>query len=167
MELGASGHNSSPRFCRGYWGIGIVHGKTEQNVGTLWRSAFCFGASFIFTVGRRYQKQASDTPKAWRHIPLINFEGVEDLKRHLPYSCQLVGVELSERARELGGYCHPEVACYLLGAEDYGLTPTELKVCHSVVQIPGASRCLNVSVAGSIVMYDRVVKGLLLEKKTA
>lgn len=40
---------------RGYFGIGIYHTKNVLNVGTLWRSAHNFGASFIFTVGMRYR----------------------------------------------------------------------------------------------------------------
>jgi hypothetical protein len=34
---------------RGYFGIGIYHGKTEENIGTLWRSAYAYGADFVFT----------------------------------------------------------------------------------------------------------------------
>jgi tRNA (guanosine-2'-O-)-methyltransferase len=43
---------------RGYYGIGIENVKTAENVGTLWRSAYILGASFIFTIGKRYKKQA-------------------------------------------------------------------------------------------------------------
>ena len=32
---------------RGYFGIGIFHGKTETNIGTLWRSAAILGADNI------------------------------------------------------------------------------------------------------------------------
>lgn len=142
----------------GYFAIGIEHTKTETNVGTLLRSAHSFGAAFVFTIGRRYKKQASDTPKTYRHIPLFHFDTVDDLRRHLPYDCQLVGVELTNSSRPLPNYAHPKRACYLLGAEDHGLTKEAIIACHSVVQVPGASMCLNVAVAGSIVMYDRVVK---------
>lgn len=37
----------------GYFGIGILQGKTEGNQGTIWRSAFQFGAAFVFTIGAR------------------------------------------------------------------------------------------------------------------
>ena len=53
---------------RGYFGIGIQNAKTDENIGTLWRSAFIMGASFIFTIGKRYKKQATDTPKSWKNI---------------------------------------------------------------------------------------------------
>ena len=34
----------------GYFEIGIYNGKTEVNMGTLWRSAYQLGASGIFIV---------------------------------------------------------------------------------------------------------------------
>jgi tRNA G18 (ribose-2'-O)-methylase SpoU len=142
---------------RGYFGIGIMHGKTEQNIGTLYRSAAIFGADFIFTVGKRYERQCSDTAKTHRHIPLYHFRTLDDLRDHLPYGCRLIGVELDPKARPLNNYVHPLQACYLLGAEDYGLTKDERAACHSLIQLPG-DFSLNVSVAGSIVMYDRTTK---------
>lgn len=38
---------------RGYFGIGIFHGKSSENLGTLWRSAAILGADFIFTIGKQ------------------------------------------------------------------------------------------------------------------
>lgn len=144
---------------RGFFGIGVCHSKSPQNIGTLWRSAHCFGADFIFTVGRRYERQTSDTMKTQRSIPLYNYTDMDDLVAHLPFECRLIGIELDVRAKPLATFSHPEQACYLLGAEDHGLPPSFLDRCHSVVQVEGASRCLNVAVAGSVVMWDRVVKG--------
>ena len=69
---------------RGFFGIGVWHPKHEINIGGLWRSACCFGAAFVFTVGRRYRNQPSDTLKAVRHIPLVEYVDVEDLIWHLP-----------------------------------------------------------------------------------
>lgn len=142
---------------RGFYGIGIVGSKTPLNVGTLWRSAFSLGASFIFTAGRRYPRQASDTVKAWRHVPLIEFADVEALWEAIPYDCVPIAVELDQRARPINNYVHPERAIYLLGAEDHGLPKFALDRARDVIQLPGAY-CLNVAVAGSIVMYDRAVK---------
>lgn len=142
---------------RGYFGIGIFNGKNAQNVGTLWRSANIFGADFIFTIGRRYQKQCSDTMKTYRHVPLYHYEDANDFFNHVPYGCPVVGIELSEKSIPLERYCHREHCIYLLGAEDHGIPNNILGRCVDIVQIPGTC-CLNVSVAGSIVMYDRIVK---------
>lgn len=139
---------------RGYYGIGILNGKTEMNIGTLWRSAAILGASFIFTIGKRYKKQASDTMKTWRHIPLYHYEGFTDFYKNIPYDCQLIGIELDERAHQIKNYIHPHRCIYLLGAEDNGLTIEAMSHCHSIIQLPG-EYCMNVAVAGSIVMYDR------------
>jgi tRNA G18 (ribose-2'-O)-methylase SpoU len=144
---------------RGYFGIGVYHPKTEQNIGTLWRSATLYGASFIFTVGRRYEKQASDTTQSWRHIPLWHFFDWDELREHIPYDCPLVCVELSDNAFDLRTFIHPERAIYLLGAEDHGV-PEHILAGRPTVQIPCPQPySMNVAVAGSLVMYDRFVKG--------
>lgn len=146
------------RWEAGFFGIGIQNVKTEANIGTLWRSAYIYGASFIFTIGQRYKKQASDTCKTLRHIPLYQYETLEQLVT--PYDCPLIGMELSEVAISLPEFTHPPRAIYLLGAEDHGLTNEAIERCHALVQIPSVRPyCLNVASAGTILMYDRMVKG--------
>jgi len=142
---------------RGYFGIGIENTKTKANIGTLWRSAHGFGAAFIFVIGNRYKKQVSDTIKATRHIPMYHYNTFEQFYENIPEDCLLIGVELNEKARFLESYGHSERAIYLLGAEDVGLSKIALEKCHSLIQFESKS-CLNVSVAGSIVMYDRQQK---------
>ena len=139
---------------RGYFGIGVYHTKTEINVGTLWRSAQNFGADFIFTIGRRYKAQSSDTLKTSRYIPLYNYPTYEDFKKHIPYNCQVVCIEQSDESVDLKEYKHLERCIYLLGAEDHGL-PKKIMKDKEVVHI-SSPMCLNVAVAGSIVMYDRL-----------
>lgn len=140
---------------RGYFEVGVYHPKSETNVGTLWRSAFQLGASGIFTVGRRYQRQSSDTVKAWRHVPLRHFEFIEEMLANRPYSCELVGVEMG--GKRLAEFVHPERAIYLLGAEDHGLPPAVLAHCNRLVSLESINaNSFNVAVAGSLVLYDRV-----------
>lgn len=142
---------------RGFFEIGIYRGKTPANVGTLWRSAYQMGAAGIFTVGKRYPKQATDTVHAYRHIPCREFEDFESLLYGLPYDCPLVAVEMG--GRPLQSFKHPERAVYLLGAEDHGIPQELLKRCHHVVSLPAVrTASYNVAVAGSLVMYDRLVK---------
>ena len=142
---------------RGFFGIGIQHTKTEQNIGTLWRSASIMGASFIFTIGKRYKKQASDTMQSWRHIPLYNYETFDEFYKAMPYDCQLVGIELDDKSEPIETFKHPERCIYLLGAEDNGLTKEAIDKCHKIVQLAG-DYCMNVPVAGSIMMYDKILK---------
>lgn len=141
---------------RGFFAIGIFHNRTPQNIGTLWRSAHMYDAAFVFTIGARYSRQSADTPKTPRHKPLFHFRDLDDLIEHLPHACPLIGIELDPRATMLGDYVHPERACYLLGAEDHGLSVDARDRCHDLVQIEGPKpQSLNVSVAGSLVMHDR------------
>jgi tRNA G18 (ribose-2'-O)-methylase SpoU len=143
----------------GFFAIGIEHTKTEANIGSLWRAAHLFGAAFIFTIGRRYKSQASDTMKTWRTIPLFHFVDLAGLVAHMPYSCPLIGIELDKRAHPLPTFVHPERCVYLLGAEDHGLTRQAMDACHSLVQLPGAAS-MNVANAGAIVLYDRHAKSV-------
>lgn len=140
---------------RGYFGIGVENLKNKENLGTLWRSAINLGADFIFVIGRRYQHQSSDTVKAFRHIPLFQYESIEDLV--IPHDCKLVGVEILEKSQNLITYNHPERAIYLLGAEDHGLSARAIEKCHDIVKFD-SNFCMNVSCAGSILMWDRNFK---------
>lgn len=142
---------------RGYYGIGIYHPKTPINIGTLWRSAQNFNASFMFVIGQRYKKQASDTTKAFRHIPLYNYRTFADFNKNRPYDCPLIAIEQSKTSTSIKNFIHPERAIYLLGAEDHGISPVILKKAQKIIHLD-TPMCLNVSVAGSIVMFDRQQK---------
>lgn len=152
-------HTKSALNHRGFFGIGIENTKSELNIGTLWRSSSIMGAKFIFTIGKRYKKQASDTMKTWKHIPLYNYETFDDFYRSISYDCLLTGIEIDNKSVSITEFKHPERCVYLLGAEDYGLSEIALKKCHRIIQLPG-EYCMNVAVAGSIVMYDRYFKKL-------
>lgn len=142
---------------RGWFAIGIEHTKTETNVGTLWRTAHSLGAAYVFTIGRRYHQQASDTTKAWRHIPLFHYATLDECLMARPHDALLVGVELAPSARPIADYRHPERVVYLLGAEDNGLSKAAMSACQQLVVLPGAF-CHNVAVAGAMVMFDRITK---------
>ena len=147
----------SELMSRGYFGIGVYHPKTSVNIGTLWRSGLNFSADFLFTIGPRYKAQASDTLKTTRHVPLWHFTSFEEFLEHSPYNCKVIAVEQAEGAVSLGNFIHPERAIYLLGAEDAGLPSSILQRCYACIQID-TQFCLNVAVAGSIVMYDRTTR---------
>lgn len=139
---------------RGYFEIGIYHTKTASNVGTLWRSAYQLGAAGIFTVGKRYQRQASDTVKTCHHIPLREFIDIETFLENRPKGARIIGVEIG--GEPLKHFHHPEQAIYLLGAEDTGLPSSVIKRCNSVVAIEAIRiESYNVAVAGSLIMYHR------------
>ena len=141
----------------GYCAIGVYQGKTEHNIGTLWRSAYILGAAYIFTVEKKYKKQTSDVLKTWSRIPLFHYDTFDDLLKNIPHDCRLIGVEIDENAQELSDFVHPKRAIYLLGSENNGLPQFILDKCHFVIRLKGNSS-LNVGVTGSIVLYDRISK---------
>lgn len=140
-----------------YFGVGIFNPKNQLNVGTLWRTASILKAAFMFTIGQRIKKQASDTYQSYKSIPLYNYPTFEDFYKNMPYSCRLVGVELSDKSIPIESYQHLDRAVYLLGAEDNGIPDSILSKCYQVIQLPLGN--YNVSTAGSIVLYDRFIKG--------
>lgn|SRR3990167_4380137 len=143
---------------RGYFGIGVYHPKTSENIGTLWRSAFLMGADFIFTIGKRYRKQPTDTPNTQLHVPLWEFETWEDFLSHIPEKSEVVCIEMSPKAKDLREANHPERAVYVLGAEDKGI-PEKYLAGRQTLVIPSEKPfSFNVAVAGSIVLYDRLLK---------
>jgi len=140
----------------GYFGIGAECMKNTLNYGTLFRTAQILGASFIFLIGKRFRNQCSDTLKSWRHIPVFSYDTFDEFYGNLPYGCRLVGVELDNRATPLERFTHPQRACYLLGAEDHGLTAEAMRRCHALLKLRG-EHSMNVAVAGSIVLYHRAM----------
>lgn len=140
---------------RGYFAIGAEHISKQLNLGNMVRSGHAFGASFVFTVGAQYSalEARADTSKTPLHVPLYHWENATDMA--LPLGCRLVGVELVEGAVDLPSFRHPMQAAYILGPERGELSPEILDACDHVVKIP-TSFCINVAMAGAIVMYDRV-----------
>ena len=74
---------------------------------------------------------------------------------NLPNKCKLVGVELVEDAIELPSFHHPKQAAYILGPELGSLSTKMMAKCDYMIKIP-TKFCINVQIAGSIVMYDRI-----------
>lgn len=150
-------HNTGTHNMRGYFGIGVQGIHKEQNVGTLMRSAHSFGASFVFTLMPQVnvkEFRASDTSAAFNHVPYHQYDTLEDMK--FPKGCQTVGIELVENSIELPSFKHPLRAAYILGPEMGDLSPKVLDKCDHIIKIP-MQFCVNVGVAGSIVMYDRLI----------
>ena len=74
----------------------------------------------------------------------------------MPKGCAVVGVELLDEAVELPSFRHPSRVAYVLGPERGTLSDQLLERCDHVVRIP-TRFCVNVAMAGAIVMYDRMI----------
>ena len=142
---------------RGYFGIGIEGASKAMNVGALFRTAHAFGAGFVFTVAADYDEregERADTSAATGNVPFYAFPDADALM--LPRGCALVGIELLDEAIDLPSFRHPHRAAYVLGRERGSLSREMVARCDYVVKIPTAF-CVNVGLAGALVMYDRVL----------
>jgi tRNA G18 (ribose-2'-O)-methylase SpoU len=143
-----------PPLPRGYFAIGAERMSKALNLGNLMRSAHGFGAAFTFTVGATYHalEARADTSKGQWHLPHYNWSTLDDMT--LPQGCKLVGIELIDAAIDLPSFRHPLRAAYVLGPEMGSLSEPLVARCDWVVRIP-TRFCINVAMAGAIVMYDR------------
>lgn len=89
-------------------------------------------------------------------MPYFHYNTFDDFFNNLPKGTRIVGVELTEEAEGLETFHHPRRCVYLLGAEDHGLSKQAIEQSHFLVKFK-SQLSLNVSVAGSIVMYDRLL----------
>jgi len=141
---------------RGYFGIGVEGINKVMNVGNLFRTAHAFGASFFFTIAATYKREEgvrADTSDSLGHVPFYTFPNLSSVQ--LPEKCALVGIELTPDAVELPSFRHPRRAAYILGPERGSISLELTAQCNHIIKIP-TSFCVNVGIAGAIVMYDRV-----------
>jgi tRNA G18 (ribose-2'-O)-methylase SpoU len=153
---------STSGFCkgegmRGYFAIGVEGITKAMNVGSLFRSAHAFHASFVFTIAAAYPQPLggqSDTSNAEGQIPFYSFPRLDDVV--LPRGCALVGVELLDQAVDLPSFHHPRQAAYVFGPERGSLSAPLVARCDHLISIP-TRFSLNVGIAGALVMYDRMI----------
>lgn len=142
---------------RGFFSIGVEGISKPQNLGNLVRSAHAFGASYFFTIAPALnvrEVRSSDTSDAFEHLPFYEYESLETFR--LPAKCALVGVELLPESVDLPSFKHPLRAAYVLGRELGSISPELQARCDHIVKIP-MKFCVNVGVAGALVMYDRLI----------
>ncbi|MFA4846194.1 MAG: RNA methyltransferase [Patescibacteria group bacterium] len=142
---------------RGYFGVGVEGISKSFNLGNLVRTSHAFGASFFFTINSELNYQdirASDTSHAAIHMPMYPYASVAEFA--LPKDCSLVGVELLDEAVDLPTFRHPVRAAYVLGPEKGSLSPELIARCDHIVKIP-MKFCVNVGIAGALVIYDRML----------
>lgn len=146
---------------RGFAGVGIVDPRFEQNVGSIVRSAACYGADFAFTTG------AYDGPPTAcghdGHLPVFTDVNVADAT---PAEAELVAIEMTDESVPLREFQHPERAVYIAGRESTGVPDDVLERADHTVHIQ-AAWCENVSTAAAIVLHDRLCKAVSRSKDRA
>jgi len=132
----------------------------EHNVGSLVRTAHAAAAEEVLLVGdREWNVAAAKTAELYTQVTILTDENafLEHLERK---RWNLVAVELDSHSESLFDARYPERPCFLLGSEMSGIPNRLLKAASLVVEIPqwGLVPCLNLAVAGSIVVYDYLGK---------
>lgn len=141
---------------RGYFAIGAERISKPMNLGNLVRSANAFGASFVFLVDAQYDRRTAKSDTSNTEVALPVYDVPAPAALQLPRGCRLVGVELVPDAIDLPSFRHPPQAAYVFGPERGSLSPELLERCDHVVRIP-TRFCINLAVAGAVLMYDRMV----------
>jgi tRNA(Leu) C34 or U34 (ribose-2'-O)-methylase TrmL len=145
---------------RGFACIGLDNPKNPLNVGSVLRAAGCYGVDMVAVGGPRPEyfmgRVATDTQKAFRHIPVLR---VEDLHTIIPYDTVPVAVDLVEDAVPLHSYEHPERAFYIFGAEDATLGNRVISWCRDTIYVP-TNYCMNLAATVNVILYDRQAKQL-------
>ena len=142
---------------RGYFGVGVQGISKAGNLGAVMRTAHAFGASFVYTVDAdhgAHKINTTDTSRTLEHLPYYVWDSVADMR--LPQNCELVGVELCERAVDLPSFRHPKACAYILGPEQGSLSPNMQDLCTHIIKIP-TKFCINVSLAAALTLYDRTL----------
>ena len=145
---------------RGYSVIALDNPKCLANLGGAMRAAHVYGAGLVIIGGQRMlriKSLATDTMKAYRHIPVLM---VDDVTEHIPYDCVPVAIELLPQAKSLITYSHPERACYFFGPEDGTLGKRITERCRDILMIP-MDGCMNLAATVNVVLYDRLAKSKL------
>lgn len=133
----------------------------EHNVGTLVRTAHAAAAEEVILLGdREWNIEAARTAEIFTEIVQLPAE-IEAFRDHVrARDWNLVAVELDKASTNLFDAAYPQRPCFLLGAEIGGIPRELLDDAELIVQIPqwGLVPCLNLAVAGSIVVYDHLAK---------
>lgn len=134
--------------------IGLVSPKMSFNVGSVLRTADCFGASAVFVTGHRYRRSSTDTSAAYSRVPLVT---TDDLHSVIPFNHVPVAIEIVDGCDSLSTFHHPRDAFYVFGPEDGTIGRETLSWCRNVIRIP-TRLCLNLGVCVGVVLYDRAAK---------
>ena len=94
----------------GYFGIGVYNSKSADNVGTLWRSAFMLGASFVYTSATAALRMRRTGRPASTALLRSGAARRPALTRSAPAASQSAVATRGRRLRtrtRLGGQCRP------------------------------------------------------------
>lgn len=154
----------------------ILHDiRSAHNVGSILRSADCFGVSTVYIGGiSPYPRVDGDTRLphivdkltsaiaktalgAEKTVRIVAYSDVFALLDQLRTSgASIIALEQHERSVALESFVPPEDCVLIVGREVEGIETVILDAADSIVEIPivGSKESLNVSVATAIALYS-------------
>jgi 23S rRNA (guanosine2251-2'-O)-methyltransferase len=139
----------------------ILDGITDpQNLGSLIRTAFCFGAAGLVIPKKRAASVTSSVIKASAgaalHLPIARVANISaTIDRLKAEGFWIYGTE-ANCGQEVRSPDYSDSVGLVLGSEGKGIRPLVRKKCDVLISIPmaGSLDSLNVSVAGGIILYE-------------
>ncbi|MFN7905596.1 MAG: TrmH family RNA methyltransferase [Pseudobdellovibrionaceae bacterium] len=129
--------------------------RSEFNVGSIFRTAECFGVEHIALCGYTPLPNKTDmnTKKAVAHSMQTLDVAMKEAQK---LNFRIIGLETVPQGKSLHQIELPEKTCFVFGNERHGLMPETLQFCDDVVRIPmfGNKNSLNVGMAVSLSIYE-------------
>jgi len=135
--------------------------RSAHNVGSIFRTADCFGVKHVYLVGYTatpedlsVQKTAmgTETCVSWSHV-----EKIEDLMASLrEQGVKLAALETADGSVPISKSKTQQNLALFLGNERFGLEPKHLKDMDHILEIPmkGRKNSLNVSNACAVAVFE-------------
>ncbi len=130
-----------------------------HNVGAMLRSCAAFGVTAMVTTARHAPHETSvffkSASGAYEHVPVVRVtnlsRAMEELKS---YGFTLIGLD-SEADIKIGDAPKTRPLALVLGSEGKGLRQKTRELCDAVARLdmPGAIKSLNVSIATAVSLY--------------
>ena len=153
--------------------------RSTYNVGSILRSADCFGVSEVIFAGytpyprlagdKRLPHLANKLTRAIHKTALgaeitLPMQAFKDVAMAIAYAkskgCLVAALEQTPGSIVLPAFKPQAPIALLLGNETGGLTPKTLELCDIIIEIPqyGQKESLNVATAAAIALYDLKTK---------
>lgn len=137
--------------------------RSPFNVGSIFRSADCFGTGELALCGitprpplPKLERSAMGCTE-W--VPWRAFDRTaEAIRYYRDMGYAIFAVEKSPGAVPPDSFAHPEKAAYIFGNEEFGITRDILKMADRTLALPQAGRknSMNVSNAFALVMFSQL-----------
>lgn len=142
--------------------IYIREAQNEANIGAIIRSAEAAGCDAVLIPPKISLSPVMirSSMGASLHIPVINYNLFQSIKYLQKQNVKVIGIEMDgDRYYHEADLRGPLML--IIGGEDRSLSKELQEKCDMVVKIPmlGKVNSLNMSVAASIVMYEKVRQG--------